>query len=129
MDAVKYERRFGRGAGPLPPKPWGTMRTYTKVTLLIILASLAASLARGEDDWTDTQIVEAIYRAEGGVKAQYLYGIRSVRYNTSAEARKICLNSVRNGYLKIRHKDYEHRIIAEKTLGRKLKNSDFFSSE
>lgn len=23
IDAVEYERRYGRDAGPLPPKPWG----------------------------------------------------------------------------------------------------------
>jgi len=48
------------------------------------------------DEWTDTQIVNAIYKAEGGSKATYLYGIRSVSYSDPEEARWICLNTVRN---------------------------------
>ena len=47
-------------------------------------------------DYTDTQIVNAIYQAEGGNKATLLYGIRSVPYDTPQEARRICFNSVRN---------------------------------
>jgi hypothetical protein len=47
-------------------------------------------------DYTDQQIVEAIYKAEGGSKAQYLYGIRSVKYSNAAEARRICFNTVKN---------------------------------
>lgn len=46
--------------------------------------------------YTDEQIVNAIYKAEGGKKAQYAYGIRSVSYKDEAEARKICFNTVRN---------------------------------
>lgn len=47
-------------------------------------------------EWTDEQIVNAIYKAEGGAKAQYLYGIVSVSYEDEAEARRICFNTVRN---------------------------------
>ena len=43
------------------------------------------------------QIVKAIYLAEGGSKATWLYGIRSIPYKDAAEARQICFNSVRNG--------------------------------
>jgi len=46
--------------------------------------------------YSDEQLADAIYRAEGGAKAQYLYGIRSVHYADEAEARKICLNTIRN---------------------------------
>ena len=42
--------------------------------------------------------VEAIFKAEGGDKAQYPYGIRSVKCETKAECRKICFNTVRNNY-------------------------------
>lgn len=73
----------------------------------LIIASLAASLARGEESWTDTQIVEAIFQAEGGAKAQFLYGIRSVRYDSPAEALKICFNTVRNN--RKRYADYGHK--------------------
>ena len=68
-----------------------------KKTILLTAALLCAgwALCRGED-WTDAQIVNAIYWAEGGPKADYLYGIRSVEYDNAAEARRICFNTVRN---------------------------------
>ena len=45
-------------------------------------------------------IVNAIYKAEGGDKAQFAYGIRSVKYKSVSEARKICYNTVSNNYLR-----------------------------
>lgn len=39
------------------------------------------------------EIVKAIYHAEGGAKAQFKYGIRSIKTNNPA---KICLNTVKN---------------------------------
>lgn len=59
----------------------------------VILFLLIASTCHA---YTDTQIVDAIYKAEGGSQATYLYGIRSVKYDSPEEARRICLNSVRN---------------------------------
>jgi len=47
-------------------------------------------------DYTDEQIVNAIYHAEGGAKAPFAYGIRSVPYRDITEARRICFNTVRN---------------------------------
>jgi len=64
------------------------------IALLLILLIISSARA---DDYTDEQIVNAIYIIEGGAKATYAYGIRSVEYSTIAEARKICFNSVRNG--------------------------------
>ena len=55
-------------------------------------------------NYTDTQIVNAIYQAEGGDKATYLYGTRSVSYDTPEEARRICFNTVRNN--RKRYADY-----------------------
>lgn len=53
-------------------------------------------IAREGLAWTDSQLADAIFKAEGGYKAKYLYGIVSVRYKDEAEARQICLNTVRN---------------------------------
>lgn len=75
----------------------------------ILLAALLASIAFSDENWTDTQIVNAIYKAEGGVKAQYAYGIRSIRYNSITEAKRICFNTVRNNrkrYTQYGHKDF-----------------------
>lgn len=60
--------------------------------------------------YTDEQIVEAIYKAEGGAGADYLYGIRSVRYEDAAEARRICFNTVRNN--RRRYKEYGRKNYA-----------------
>ena len=64
----------------------------------LIMAVLAASLARAEEsqEYSDIAIVEAIGKAENSKR--YPYGIKSI--NTKGDvayARKICLNSVRNG--------------------------------
>ena len=52
--------------------------------------------------WTDNDLADAIFKAEGGYKTRYLYGIVSVKYKDEAEARQICLNTIRNN--KIRFK-------------------------
>jgi len=46
--------------------------------------------------YTDAQIANAIYKAEGG--ARYAYGInrKYCKYKNLAEARKICLNTIRH---------------------------------
>ena len=90
---------------PPEPPPW----RFLAAVIAILAALLCASLARAEEAWTDTQIVQAIYRAEGGLKAEYFYGIRSVRYRDIAEARRICHNTVRNNrrrYAQYGHKQY-----------------------
>jgi len=64
--------------------------------------------------WSDTEIVEAIYQAEGGIKATYLYGIRSVSYDTPEEARRICFNTVRNNHKRYAKYGYKtHKTYLE----------------
>ena len=72
---------------------------------LLIIGSLSVSYA-----WTDEQIANAIYKAEGGKKATYLYGIRSVEYTNKNEARRICLNTIKNNrkrYAEYGYKKYD----------------------
>lgn len=60
------------------------------------------------DDFPDeTLLLKAIFQAEGGYKAKYLYGIRSVPYKDEAEAKQICLNTIRNN--RKRYKEYGHK--------------------
>jgi hypothetical protein len=59
------------------------------------------------EEYTDTEIVNAIYKIEGGAKATFAYGIRSVHYSTVAEARRICFNTVRNN--RKRYAQYGYR--------------------
>ena len=89
------------------PNPRWYIPAVAVMTFLI--ASLAVSLARGEEAWTDSQLVRAIYLTEGGARAQFAYGIRSVKYSSIAEARQICFRTVRNNrkrYAQYGHKQY-----------------------
>ena len=45
--------------------------------------------------YSSVEICDAIYRAEGGAKASYLYGIKSVHYRDVGEAQAICMRTVR----------------------------------
>lgn len=47
-------------------------------------------------DYTDEEILWAIFKAEGGYKAKYYFGIRSVKYKDFEDAKRICLNTIRN---------------------------------
>src|SRR3990167_10020595 len=76
-----------------------------KIFLVVLL--LGFTTAARADDYTDEQIVNAIYIIEGGAKATYAYGIRSVKYSTIAEARKICFNTVRKN--RKRYADYGYK--------------------
>ncbi len=67
------------------------------VAMCIIIGSVV--LAFGET--TDHDIARAIFKAEGGLKAEYLFGIRSISYETPAQAWQYCLNTIRNQ--RIRH--------------------------
>ena len=53
-----------------------------------------AAVCGAEGAYTLDQWADAIYLAEGGASADYLYGIRSVKYKDKAEARAICIRTV-----------------------------------
>lgn len=42
------------------------------------------------------RLADAIYKAEGGDKAKAPYGILSVKVSGKDEARRVCLNTIRN---------------------------------
>lgn len=114
---TKIDTELNRGGdglrNPLPLLPLATVRrpcniaegdTWSRkpssrafaLTLGSFISSLIILSASYAQAYTDTQIVDAIYQSEGGARAQYAYGIRSVKYSTIAEARRICANTVRN---------------------------------
>ena len=74
------------------------------IIIICLALILFACLLEGAEI-PDNQIVNAIFKAEGGYKADYLYGIRSVKYKDIAEARQICLNTVRNQ----RRRHFKHK--------------------
>ena len=75
-----------------------TWKYIVAVIIFTIFATLTYNQAMCEDfsRFTNDEIVEAIGKAENSVK--YPYGIKSINTNGNKEyARKICLNSVKNG--------------------------------
>lgn len=78
--------------------------------MFVLLLLLGASVAKA-DGFTNEEYVNAIYKAEGGKNARYLYGIRSISYKDAKEARRICLNTVRNN--RKRYKKYGYRRYPE----------------
>jgi hypothetical protein len=83
------------------------MRLKILFTILFFLYGIAAFGQEPVPAYKDEQIVNAIYKAEGGGNAQYLYGIRSVSYGSATEARRICFNTVRNN--RKRFADYGYK--------------------
>lgn len=61
-------------------------------------------------NYTDEEIADAIYLAEGGVKAKVPFGILSVKCDGYNDCRKVCLNTIRNNrkrYKKYGYKKYK----------------------
>ena len=77
--------------------------------ILVVIFALCGGCKKAYA-YTNTEIVNAIYKAEGGSKATYAYGIRSVSYDSIEEARRICFNTVRNNRKRFakqtKHTDY-----------------------
>lgn len=80
---------------------------YEKKTLTIIFTLLVLFGGTRADANKETPVdldrwADAIYLAEGGDKARYSYGIRSIPYSTVSEARRYCKNTVYNTLVKYR---------------------------
>jgi hypothetical protein len=110
----------------------------TVITLLLILMFIGTVKAQDflptitVKGYSDAQYCQAIFKAEGGFKAKYLYGIRSVPYNGIREAKQICLKTIRHNrkrYLQYGHKRYKTFIqflasVYCPTRGSKLTKSE-----
>lgn len=69
---------------------------YILITLFILAVIFTKSCYAEAGEIDNNKLANAIYKAEGGSKATWLYGIRSVKYKNKAEAHQICLNTIRN---------------------------------
>lgn len=81
--------------------------------ILIIVIVLFSSVNCYAKEYSDQEIVDAIYLAEGGKKAQFPYGIRSIKCSGEVECRRICENTVRNNrkrFSQYGYKDYNDFI-------------------
>jgi hypothetical protein len=78
----------------------------TILTTIAILIGFLCMNARAED-WTDAEIVRAIYYAEGGADAKKPFGILSVPCDSYEECKRICENTVRNN--RVRYARWGHK--------------------
>jgi len=67
----------------------------TKVFALVAIIICITASCRA-DEINVERMADAIYKAEGGKKARVPYGILSVKVKDEADARRICINSIRN---------------------------------
>lgn len=65
-------------------------------SLLLCQSALALDVERFAD---------AIYRAEGGAKTRYPYGVKSVECSGERECRKVTVNSIRNNLKRYERSD------------------------
>ena len=77
------------------------------VVSLLLFFVLLASANPIYIDYTDDEIADAIYLAEGGEKAKIPFGILSVKCDGYDECRQICLNTIRNN--RKRFADYGYK--------------------
>jgi len=89
---------------PKMPKNWLLIVFLVWLIGFILLVFIMDCKA---ENYTDEEICQAIFYAEGGYKATYLFGIRSVPYTDYKEAKKICMNTIRNN--RKRYKEYGYK--------------------
>jgi len=71
----------------------------TTLILLSLLGSLTLSASAAIlSDKDANHLADAIYHCEGGAKAKKPYGILSVAVSGEPEARRVCLNTIRNNW-------------------------------
>lgn len=78
-------------------------KLYGKV-LILLLCLICYSACYS---YTDAEIADAIYKAEGGAKAKKAFGILSVKCEGYNECRQVCLNTIRNN--RKRYKEYGYK--------------------
>ena len=90
-------------------------RVFDLVALIILLMAIVFLLGMCNPshakEYTNEQIINAIYKAEGGDNAQYPYGIRSIKCGSKESCYKICRNTVINN--RKRFAEYGHKTHAD----------------
>lgn len=76
-------------------------------TIILILMLLSLSIPTLAKEYTNEEIANAIFFAEGGYKTSYPYGIKSVYCEGIENCKQICLNTIANN--KIRYKEYGYK--------------------
>jgi hypothetical protein len=71
-------------------------RPRVRACLALAVILCATPAFAGSEHIPAEKVADAIYRAEGGKRAKVAYGVLSVKVSGEAEARRVCLNSIRN---------------------------------
>lgn len=77
-----------------------------KIIFFLLLLAIC-NISYAQDNYTNQEIANAIYKAEGGKKAKKPFGILSVECNRYKECRQICLNTIKNN--RKRYQDYGYK--------------------
>ena len=72
------------------------------IILLLGVLSVKSNKIAFSTDYTNEQIADAIYKAEGGKKAKVPYGVLSIKTN---DPRGVCINTIKKQ--RIRHKKHD----------------------
>jgi len=90
---------------------YGPRKVCLVVSLMVILilAGTFTSQAQVLPAYSNQEIVDAIYLAEGCPKCEYLWGIRSVSYENYEEAEEIVNRSIRRN--RSRYSKYGHKVF------------------
>lgn len=78
---------------------------------VILIAGCMTPKHAAAQEYTNEEIVNAIYKAEGGKHAKKPYGILSLSCTGEKDCRRVCLNTVRNN--RIRYKRDDRRFTED----------------
>lgn len=73
----------------------GTLLVCGTVALVVWTLSQVAYALESQEIPAE-KVADAIFLAEGGKRTRHPYGVLSVKVSDEAEARRVCLNSIRN---------------------------------
>lgn len=81
--------------------------TLFKITIILLTMLSLASVAKGEEYYSNDAIADAIFIIEGGLKTNYPFGIKSVYCQGYDDCRKVCINTIQNN--RVRYSEYGYR--------------------
>ena len=88
---------FGRGLSLGQSAIRRLLQLPLQVVLVALLTALSSCNSNPVWAYTDNEIANAIYHAEGGSHTNYPYGIKSVKTNNP---RRVCLNTIKNNRIR-----------------------------
>lgn len=86
-----------------------TKKIIILIIFILLLDWVNCFIARSEESYTNEEICQAIFFAEGGLKTRYPYGIKSVYCGNIEECKTICLRTIENNrtrYLQYGYKEF-----------------------